>query len=39
MDSHVRVYGTAAGTYTVLTDDGNVRSYPRIDASFIDPAN
>ena len=38
MESKVRVYGTAAGTYTVLNDDGNVKSYPRIDASFIDPA-
>ena len=38
MESKVRVYGTAAGTYTVLNDDGNVRSYPRIDASYIDPA-
>lgn len=37
-DSHVRVYGTAAGTYTVLSEEGTVRSYPRIDASFIDPA-
>jgi len=39
MESKVRVYGTAAGTYTVLNDDGNVRSYPRIDASYIDPAS
>ena len=38
VDSHVRVYGTAAGTYTVLSEEGTVRSYPRIDASFIDPA-
>ena len=38
MESKVRVYGTAAGTYTVLSEDGNVKSFPRIDAAFIDPA-
>ena len=38
VDSKVKIYGTAAGTYTVLSDDGNVKSYPRIDVSIIDPA-
>ena len=38
METKVRVYGTAAGTYTVLNEDGNVKSYPRIEAAFIDPA-
>lgn len=37
VDSKVKIYGTAAGTYTVLSDDGNVKSYPRIDVSIIDP--
>ena len=38
MESKVKVYGTTASTYTVLSDDGNVKSYPRIDVSIIDPA-
>ena len=38
METKVKIYGTAAGTYTVLSEDGNVKSYPRIDVSIIDPA-
>ncbi len=37
LDSQVKVYGTASGTYTVLNDEGNVKNYPRIDVSLIDP--
>lgn len=38
-DAKVRVYGTAAGTYTVLNENGSVKTYPRIEAAIIDPAN
>lgn len=38
MEIKVKIYGTAAGTYTVLSEDGNVKSYPRIEAVIIDPA-
>ena len=37
-DTQVKVYGQAAGTYSVLNDDGSIKSYPRIDVAFIDPA-
>ena len=38
VDSKVKVYGQASGTFSELNDDGNIKSYPRIDVSFIDPA-
>ena len=34
----VKVYGTASGTYSEISEDGNIKTYPRIDVSFIDPA-
>ena len=38
MDSKVKIYGTASGTYSVLNDDGNVKTYPRIVVYIMDPA-
>lgn len=35
----VKIYGRCAGAYSVLNEDGNVKNYPRIDVSYIDPAD
>ena len=35
----VKVYGQAAGTYSVLTDDGKIKSYPRIDVAILEKTN
>ena len=37
--TQIRVYGQASGTYSVLTDDGNIKSYPRIDVSILEKAD
>ena len=34
----VKVYGQASGTFSEINEDGNIKSYPRIDVSIIDPA-
>ena len=34
--TQIKVYGQASGTYSVLTDDGNIKSYPRIDVSILE---
>ena len=35
--ANVKVYGQTSGTWSELNEDGNIKSYPRIDVSFIDP--
>lgn len=35
--AEVKVYGTASGTFSEISEDGNIKSYPRVDAAFIDP--
>ena len=37
-DSKVRVYGTYTDKYSVLDSEGNVKTYPRVDAVYIEPA-
>ena len=34
----VKVYGTASGTFSEINEDGKIKSYPRIDVSFMDAA-
>lgn len=36
VDSRVTVYGKTAGAYSVLNDEGNVKTYPRLDVYFIE---
>ena len=38
VDAKVKVYGQTSGTWSELSEDGSIKSYPRIDVSFIDPA-
>ena len=37
-DAYVKVYGLAAGTFSEINDDGKIKSYPRIDVSFMEAA-
>lgn len=37
-DAYVKVYGLAAGTFSEISDDGKIKSYPRIDVSFMEDA-
>ena len=37
--NQVRVYGTASGSYAILTDDGKIKDYPRVEVLMIEPAN
>ena len=34
----VKVYGTASGTFSEINEDGKIKTYPRIDVSFIEKA-
>ena len=34
----VKVYGTASGTFSEINEDGKIKSYPRIDVSFMEAA-
>ena len=36
--NRIKVYGTASGTYSELNEDGTIKTYPRIDASFFELA-
>ena len=36
--AQVKVYGKAAGSYSVLNDEGNVKNYPRLDVYFFETA-
>ena len=37
-EAYVKVYGLAAGTFSEISDDGKIKSYPRIDVSFMEAA-
>ncbi len=39
VDSKVKLYGVYSGKYSVLDSDGNVKTYPRVDATFMEAAN
>lgn len=39
VDSKVQLYGIYSGKYSVLDSDGNVKTYPRVDVTFLEPSN
>ncbi len=38
VESKVKVYGTASGTFSEINEDGKIKSYPRIDVSIMEAA-
>ena len=38
VDDKVKLYGTYSGKYSVLDADGNVKTYPRVDATYFEKA-
>lgn len=39
VDDKIKVYGTYSGKYSVLDAEGNVKTYPRVDAAYLERTN